>query len=135
MQRLPTIAGILWASPYSVIGLVIGPLACAPAAVREFAIGSSSSMAGGGFLVCPSSARRRVCAGVYAGPYHSRSIGALALTFARAHEMVHVRQYERWGPLLGPAYLLCSFVLWLMRRRPYLDNPFEREAYDESEDE
>ena len=45
---------------------------------------------------------------------------------------VHVRQFERWGPLMGPAYLLSSLVLWLAGRRPYLDNPFEREAYGET---
>jgi hypothetical protein len=42
-----------------------------------------------------------------------------ALNISRNHEMVHVRQYERWGPLMGPAYLGCSLVLWLMRRKPY----------------
>ena len=26
---------------------------------------------------------------------------------------------------MGPAYLGCSLVLWIMRRRPYRDNPFE----------
>jgi len=45
---------------------------------------------------------------------------------------VHVRQYERWGPLFGPAYLGCSLVLWLMGKRAYRDNPFEVEAYDVS---
>ena len=28
-----------------------------------------------------------------------------ALDISHDHEMVHVRQFERWGPLLGPAYL------------------------------
>ena len=54
-----------------------------------------------------------------------------ALDISREHEMVHVRQYERWGPLMGPAYLGCSLVLWLAGRRAYRDNPFEREAYGE----
>jgi len=27
-------------------------------------------------------------------------------------------------------YLLSSLVLWIGGRRPYRDNPFEREAYD-----
>ena len=52
-----------------------------------------------------------------------------ALDISRDHEMVHVRQFERWGPLMGPAYLCCSLVLWLMHRRPYRDNPFERQAF------
>jgi hypothetical protein len=41
---------------------------------------------------------------------------------------VHVRQYERWGPLFVPAYLVSSLVLWLRGRDPYWDNPFEVEA-------
>ncbi|HEY6564013.1 MAG TPA: hypothetical protein VIY86_05920 [Pirellulaceae bacterium] len=45
------------------------------------------------------------------------------------HELVHVRQYERWGPFLVPAYLACTTVLWLQGRDPYLENPFEREAF------
>jgi hypothetical protein len=52
------------------------------------------------------------------------------LDHSRAHEHVHVRQYERWGPFFLPAYLLASFVQWLRGRDPYYDNPFEREAYD-----
>jgi hypothetical protein len=50
---------------------------------------------------------------------------------SRAHERVHVRQYERWGPLMIPAYLLASLVAYLRGRDPYLDNPFEREAFRE----
>ena len=68
--------------------------------------------------------------------------GALAITFGhvvlardrwcldctRAHERVHVRQYERWGPLLIPAYLAAS--AWALARggHVYHDNVFEREA-------
>jgi hypothetical protein len=33
--------------------------------------------------------------------------------------------------LFGPAYLLCSLVLWLRGGRAYRDNPFERQAYEE----
>ena len=54
-----------------------------------------------------------------------------ALESFHDHEMVHVRQFERWGPLMGPAYLGCSLVLWLMNRRRYRENPFEREAFGE----
>jgi hypothetical protein len=52
-----------------------------------------------------------------------------ALNSSRAHERVHVRQCERWGPLFLPAYLLASLVLWLRGRDAYMENPFEREAY------
>ena len=44
------------------------------------------------------------------------------------HELVHVRQYERWGPLFVPAYLLASLFAWLKGRHHYRDNPFEVSA-------
>ena len=41
------------------------------------------------------------------------------------HELVHVRQYERWGPLLVPLYVAWAFWMWMIGRDPYRDNPFE----------
>jgi hypothetical protein len=55
---------------------------------------------------------------------------AAALDLSQSHELIHVRQYERWGPLFVPAYLACSWCLWLRGKDGYRDNPFEREAYD-----
>jgi hypothetical protein len=52
-----------------------------------------------------------------------------ALARLRTHEHVHVRQYERWGPLFLVAYPLASVMMLSCGRRPYLDNPFEVEAY------
>lgn len=51
------------------------------------------------------------------------------LDATRRHERVHVRQAERWGPLFMPAYILSSLVIYLRGGRPYMDNPFECEAY------
>jgi hypothetical protein len=51
---------------------------------------------------------------------------------SREHERVHVRQYERWGPAMVPAYLLCALWLWLVGSDPYWDNPFERQAFRDS---
>ncbi|HRK31805.1 MAG TPA: hypothetical protein PLD59_12055 [Tepidisphaeraceae bacterium] len=52
-----------------------------------------------------------------------------ALDDTRAHERVHVRQCERWGPFFLPAYALCSAWIALRGGRAYRDNPFEREAF------
>ena len=52
-----------------------------------------------------------------------------SLDIARDHEHVHVRQYELWGPFFIPAYLGISAILWLRGKDPYMDNPFEIEAY------
>ena len=53
-----------------------------------------------------------------------------ALDRTRAHERVHVAQYERWGPFFLPAYALASLAAWARTGRAYRDNRFEREAYD-----
>lgn len=47
----------------------------------------------------------------------------------RVHERVHVRQYERWGPLFLPAYGLASLMARRAGRHAYTGNPFEIEAY------
>lgn len=57
---------------------------------------------------------------------------AACLESTREHERVHVRQVERWGPLFIPAYLTASVLVRLRGLDPYLDNPFEREAYTTS---
>lgn len=58
-----------------------------------------------------------------------------ALVVTRRHERVHVRQYERWGPLFVPAYLAASLWLAIRGRDGYRDNPFERQAYDQCDAE
>lgn len=47
----------------------------------------------------------------------------------RDHELVHVEQYERWGPMFIPLYLLSSLVAWIRGRHPYYENVFEKEAF------
>ena len=49
-----------------------------------------------------------------------------------AHERVHVLQYERWGPLFIPLYLPMSLLMYAKGLDPYLDNCFEREAFEKS---
>ena len=51
------------------------------------------------------------------------------LDHARDHEHVHVRQFERWGPFMLPAYFLSSLLAWRRGEHFYFDNRFEREAY------
>ena len=47
----------------------------------------------------------------------------------RDHEQVHVAQYERWGPLFIPTYVLSSAWQMCRGRCAYRDNYFERQAY------
>jgi hypothetical protein len=48
----------------------------------------------------------------------------------RGHERVHVGQYERWGLFFVPAYCAFAVAMLARGRDPYLDNPFEREAFE-----
>jgi hypothetical protein len=54
---------------------------------------------------------------------------AAMLDALRVHEQVHVRQYERWGLLFVPAYLLSSLWCGLTGRHVYRDNVFEQAAF------
>ncbi len=56
------------------------------------------------------------------------------LDATRRHEHVHVRQYEKWGPVFIPAYFTASLVAWLKGRDPYMGNFFEIEAYGLADD-
>ena len=55
------------------------------------------------------------------------------LRVTRAHERVHVAQYERWGPFFLPAYGLSSLACLCTGKEAYRDNRFEREAYASDE--
>ncbi|MBA2674114.1 signal peptide prediction [Ramlibacter sp.] len=118
----------LWAGPYSCVGLLLGGLAVllgGTARVRSGVV----EIAGGwlGRLLVRLPARLSFSAitlgHVILGTDHS------TLLQMRRHEHVHVRQYEQWGPLYVPAYLLSSLVQLLRGRNPYRDNYFERQAY------
>jgi hypothetical protein len=52
-----------------------------------------------------------------------------ALELTRAHERVHVRQCEVWGPLFLPAYFASSLFALARGGHFYFDNRFETEAY------
>ncbi len=121
-------AAYAWAAPYTVIGLVLGLLVIlfgGHARVQQGALEF-----GGGKLGSRLSRLRPPFAFLAATLGHVvLGLDHPTLAAVRAHEQVHVRQYERWGPLFVPAYLLSSLIELLRGRRPYLDNRFEREAY------
>lgn len=52
-----------------------------------------------------------------------------------AHEVEHIRQWERFGPLFLPAYFGSSAVALFRGRRSYWDNRFEVSARDEADRE
>ena len=123
------LVAILWASPYTLLGLFLGGIGLCTGG-RARVRGKVVEFHGGGVKWLLG--RFFFGQGAMAFTLGHTVLGqtAAALDIARQHELVHVRQYERWGPLMGPAYLGCSLVLWLRGRRPYRDNPFEREAFE-----
>ncbi|MCY2991702.1 MAG: hypothetical protein NTY19_28090 [Planctomycetota bacterium] len=121
---------IIWASPYTILGLLIGLIGVCTgghARIRGRVIEFY-----GGYVkwILQQFFFREGAMALTLGHTVLGQTDA-ALDICREHELVHVRQFERWGPLMGPVYLGCSLVLWLMGRRPYRDNPFERQAYEE----
>lgn len=120
---------ILWASPYTLIGLVVGGVGLLTGG-RARRRGRTIEFCGGAvaWFVSHLPTGRYTLAMTLGHTILGQTEAGLDI--AREHEMVHVRQFERWGPLMGPAYLGASLVMCLMGRRPYRDNPFEREAYD-----
>ncbi|MEM9367063.1 MAG: hypothetical protein AAGD07_13800 [Planctomycetota bacterium] len=120
---------VLWASPYTMLGLLIGGIGlCFQGHVRirgraiEFYDGGTKwfvqRLPHGQFALA-----------VTLGHTILGQTDA-SLDISRKHEAVHVAQYERWGPFMLPANFACSVFMVLTGHRFYRDNPFEREAYD-----
>lgn len=134
MRVLQYILAILWASPYTLLGLLLGTIGlCTGGRVRRRGRVIEFYEGGTKWLITRLPSGQFVLAVTLGHVILGQTEASLDIS--REHEMVHVRQYERWGPLMGPAYLLSSLVLWIAGRRPYRDNPFEREAYDVAGDE
>ncbi|MCO6047730.1 hypothetical protein NG895_27820 [Aeoliella sp. ICT_H6.2] len=118
---------VLWAGPNSLLGLLLGLATLATggrAQVRRGVVEFYGGMAS--WLL-----RHLAPEGILAMTLGHTILGlsSAALDYARDHEHVHVRQYQRWGPFFLPAYGWCSLVAWWAGRRAYRDNYFEREAY------
>jgi len=126
---VPRVLRYLWAAPGTALGLLVVLIACLTGGSAEIVQGAVEVH--GGFatwflrrgLPLLGSAAAMTLGHVILG----RDTDCLDAT--REHEHVHIRQYERWGPLFLPLYLSASLILWLRGGDPYLDNPFEQEAY------
>ena len=117
----------VWAAPCSVLGLLIGawPLALGGRIARRdgaIEITYRERLAGCGRL-----ARALPFRGIVFG-HVILAVTGEELARIRAHERVHVEQYERWGPLFFLAYGASGLWQLLHGRRPYWDNAFEVQA-------
>lgn len=129
MHSIIILLRYLWASPATLLGLFIGAMGlCTRGGIRRR--GRIIEFWGG--FVTYLLRRMPITGGAGAMTFGHVVLGRdpTSLDYSREHELVHVRQYERWGPLFIPAYLACSTVLWCRGRNAYYDNPFEREAYE-----
>lgn len=120
----------LWAAPNTLIGCAAGSLALATGGRVRCVEGTLEFYGGGAAFLL------RRCVPIRGGAM-ALTLGhvvlgrdAEVLDRCRCHEAVHVRQYERWGPVFIPAYLTASMLAWLRGGDPYRDNPFERAAFD-----
>ena len=128
MQTLLKVFKYGWALPNTIIGLLIG--------VAAFMLGARFQMIEGvlefhGGLLARMLAKIPLLNRFVAITLGHIILGknAEVLNAFRAHEQVHVRQYERWVILFIPAYILLSICAMLRGKKPYLENRFEREAY------
>ena len=127
LPRITAALRYLWASPTTFVGLVV---AFALLRRGHIAVVNGVVEAHGPLLE-----RALASFTPLAGPADAMTLGhvvlgrnALVLELTRAHERVHVRQYECWGPFFLPAYFLSSAYAAFRGRDPYFDNRFELEA-------
>jgi hypothetical protein len=108
---------IVWAGIWSVVGLTLAPFFDRRSVRR-------------GALWCEGARWPRTLG----WRYRAITFGHVVLAVddldpsTETHELEHVRQYERWGPLMVPAYLGASASAKLRGGHPYRDNRFEVEA-------
>lgn len=108
---------VAWAAPWSAVGLLLAPF-------------FRSRRWTQGVLLCEGASWPRRLG----WRYRAITFGHVILCVDRAddallaHELVHVRQYERWGPFFIPAYAVAAMWTRARGRGAYADNPFELAA-------
>lgn len=114
-SRLTRIAAVMWAAPMTVAGLLAGASARVAPRFRDGVVLFAPARGLTGAVV-----RRRGFAA--AGLGHVVIAIEEPSTALLTHELVHVRQAERLGPLMAPAYLA------LLAVHGYRNHPMERAA-------
>lgn len=118
---------LTWVAPCSLVGLI--------AASAVLLCGGSARRASGTLEVtlrhseaeCPAIAKCLPFRAIALG-HVIIAVGQLDLERLRAHELVHVRQYERWGIVFFVAYAASGIWQVLNGRNPYWNNHFEVQA-------
>jgi hypothetical protein len=119
-SRQPAVVAALarvWALPATIVGLLLSPFFKKRTVTR-------------GVLLCEGASWPRR----FGWHYRAITFGHVVLAVDELdddtmdHELVHVGQFERWGVLLGPAYLMASIAAAMRGGSAYRDNHFERQA-------
>lgn len=127
LWRTITMKGLtaLWAGPTTLLGLLAALCSLTRPRARDGALVCTSGRGFARYFLI----RRGYCA---------ITLGYVILLTPEApidvmaHERVHVRQAERWGPLFIPAYLISMVVARFRGLDPYWNNSFEAEAREQS---
>lgn len=131
MRTLRQFALCIWAAPWSLFGGVIGAVGLVTGGGMQ-RVGNVLEFHGGfvRWFLRHAPLVKNACAVTFGHTVLALNLAELERT--RDHERVHVRQYERWGPFFVPAYLFWWVWNWFRGKHPYLDNPFEVEAFREA---
>jgi hypothetical protein len=122
----------LWAAPVSAAALPALPLA--------LATGGSSRIRDGVLEIEGGALSALLSRGLPGFPISAITLGHVVLAAdagaharCRAHERVHVRQYERWGVAFPILYLASSIAAVFSGGSAYRDNAFEKAAFREED--
>lgn len=114
-------------APCSLVGLAAAAIVVLLGGSGRRALGILEVTLGQSEAACPSFARLLPFRAIALG-HVVISLGRLELEQLRVHELVHVRQYERWGVLFFVAYAASGLWQLLHGRSAYWDNHFEVQA-------
>jgi hypothetical protein len=108
---------VAWASPGTLLGLILAPFFRRRSFVRQV-------------IVCEGAS----WVGRLGWRYRAMTLGHVVLCVddidadVLGHELVHVCQWERWGPAFVLAYPLAALAAFARGKHQYRDNHFEVEA-------
>lgn len=127
MKYLHGIVKLLWAAPCSAIGIVLAGSLLLAGGKAKWSSGAMEVTYRESQAHCGRLARNLPFRGIVFG-HVILAVTRDELLSIGAHERVHVRQYERWGPLFFFAYGASSLWQLLKGRGAYRDNHFEVQA-------
>lgn len=124
--RLSTLLRYAWASPCSLVGLLL--------AAPILLLGGKAHLHAGVLEVAlPGQKHPPLDLGAITLGHVVLGGSEHTLCQLRAHEQEHVRQYERWGVVFFLAYPASSLIHLIRGKHPYWLNHFEIQARNLSE--